>query len=86
MLDRGYVRAYQALVEEKLRARGMDPAVLLGRFSFADQRYRAAATTNENYRALQRKVSEQIAIGKRSGQDVSSMMEESLAFRKNIDG
>jgi seryl-tRNA synthetase len=86
MLDRGYVRANQALVEEKLRARGMDPAVLLGRFSFADQRYRAAATTNENYRALQRKVSEQIAIGKRSGQDVSSMMEESLAFRKNIDG
>jgi seryl-tRNA synthetase len=86
MLDRGYVRENLALVEEKLRARGMDPAVLLGRFSFADQRYRTAATTNENYRALQRKVSEQIAIGKRSGQDVSSMMEESLAFRKNIDG
>jgi seryl-tRNA synthetase len=86
MLDRGYVRANLPLVKEKLRARGMDPAVLLDRFSLADQRYRAAATTNENYRALQRKVTEQIAIGKRSGQDVSSLVAESLAFRKNIDG
>jgi len=37
MLDLGYVRANLALVEEKLRARGADPAVVLGDFNAIDR-------------------------------------------------
>ena len=37
MLDLGFVRANLELVEEKLRARGADPAALLGDFRALDQ-------------------------------------------------
>lgn len=37
MLDLGFVRANLALVEEKLRARGADPAALLGDFHALDK-------------------------------------------------
>ena len=38
MIDLGFVRANLPLVEEKLRARGMDPAVVLGDFAAIDLR------------------------------------------------
>ena len=40
----GFVRGNLELVEEKLRARGADPAVLLGDFRSLDQRRRDAIT------------------------------------------
>jgi hypothetical protein len=51
MLDLGFVRlanrANLELVEEKLRARGADPAALLGDFRALDQSRREAITTSE---------------------------------------
>jgi seryl-tRNA synthetase len=86
MLDRGYVRANLPLVKEKLRARGMDLAAVLDRFELIDKEYRASTTRHEDLRARQRKLTEQIAVGKRSGQDVSSLVEESQTLRNGIAG
>jgi seryl-tRNA synthetase len=85
MLDLAYVRQNLPLVEEKLRARGADPTVVLGDFAAIDQKRRAAITQHEGHRALQRKLSEQIAIGKRKGEDVSSLVQESLSIKTQID-
>jgi seryl-tRNA synthetase len=47
MLDLGFVRANLELVEEKLRARGADPAALLGDFRALDKSRREAITLAE---------------------------------------
>jgi seryl-tRNA synthetase len=52
MLDLGYVRANLSAVEEKLRVRGMDPAVVFGDFITIDQRRRDAITHVETNRAF----------------------------------
>ncbi len=57
MLDLGFVRANLELVEEKLRARGADPAVLLGDFLSLDKRRRDAITQFERKKALQNQYS-----------------------------
>jgi seryl-tRNA synthetase len=44
MLDLGFVRGNLELVEEKLRARGADPAALLGDFRALDEGRRVAIT------------------------------------------
>jgi hypothetical protein len=46
MLDLAYVRANLPVVEEKLRARGMDPAASAGRFLTPIDRHRRAAITS----------------------------------------
>src|ERR1035437_2739755 len=51
MLDLGFVRANLELVEKKLRARGADPAALLGDFRALDQNRREAITTAERLKA-----------------------------------
>ena len=50
MLDLNFVRTNLELVEEKLRARGMDPATLLGNFRELDQERRARITEAERSR------------------------------------
>jgi seryl-tRNA synthetase len=61
MIDLAFVRANLALVEEKLRARGMDPVAALGNFAAVDRERRDAITKNESLRATQRKLTDQIA-------------------------
>jgi seryl-tRNA synthetase len=85
MLDLAFVRANLPLVEQKLLDRGMDPTAVLGRFPDIDQKRRAAITHHEGQRALQRKLSEQIAVGKRKGEEVSSLVQESLSIKTKID-
>jgi seryl-tRNA synthetase len=85
MLDLNFVRNNLPLVEQKLRDRNMDPAAVLGNFAEIDQKRRAAITHHESKRALQKKLSEQIAIEKRKGEDVSSLVEESLSIKNEID-
>ena len=51
MLDLTFVRSNLELVEEKLRARGADPAVLLGDFRALDASRREAITTAERLKA-----------------------------------
>src|SRR5580658_10024485 len=60
MLDLGFVRSNLEFVEEKLRARGADPAVLLGDFRALDQARREAITESEQLTAEINVVSKRI--------------------------
>ena len=51
MLDQNFVRGNLELVEEKLRARGADPAALLGDFRVLDIKRRSAITESEQLTA-----------------------------------
>ena len=72
MLDLAFVRANLPLVEEKLRARGMDPAAVLGDFADADAKRRGAITEVESLKAQRNKLSEEIGKLKRSGADATA--------------
>jgi seryl-tRNA synthetase len=76
MLDLGFVRSNLEFVEEKLRARGADPAVLLGDFRTLDQSRREAITTAERLKARRNELSQQVGALKKAGQDASALMEE----------
>jgi len=85
MLDLGFVRANLALVEEKLRARGADPAVLLGDFRSLDQRRRDAITKAESLKARRNDLSQQVGALKRTGQDASALMEETRVLKDELE-
>jgi seryl-tRNA synthetase len=68
MLDLGFVRNNLELVEEKLRARGADPAALLGDFRELDMRRRGAITASETLRARLKTLSERVGALKKSGE------------------
>jgi seryl-tRNA synthetase len=72
MLDLGFVRANLELVEEKLRARGADPAALLGDFRSLDQARREAITLAEQSKARRNELSDQFAMGMRAGSPPSA--------------
>jgi seryl-tRNA synthetase len=76
MLDLGYVRANLAVVEEKLRARGIDPDVALGDFESADRLRRDAITSAETVKAYRNKQTAQIAEMRRAGTDTTKLAEE----------
>jgi seryl-tRNA synthetase len=84
MLDLGFVRDNLPAVEEKLRQRGMDPAAVLQDFPTLDAQRRQAITEAETTKARRNRSSEEIAKRKRSGQDASSLMAESKAWREKI--
>jgi len=85
MLDLGFVRNNLPLVEEKLRARGADPVALLGDFHSLDGRRREAITQSEQWKAKRNELSQQVAVLKRSGQDATSVMEETKALKDKLD-
>ena len=66
MLDLNFVRGNLGRVEEKLRARGADPAALLGDFRSLDQRRREAITQAETLKARRNELTDQFAMGMRS--------------------
>jgi seryl-tRNA synthetase len=72
MLDLGFVRNNLESVEEKLRARGADPAALLGDFRALDQARREAITLAEQAKARRNKLSDQFAMGMRAGSPSSA--------------
>ena len=67
MLDLVFVRANLEIVEEKLRARGADPAALLGDFRKLDEGRRLAITLSEQAKAELNKLSQEIGQLKKSG-------------------
>src|ERR1035438_9793098 len=69
MLDLGFVRANLEVVEGKLRARGADPAALLGDFRALDQSRREAITTAEQNKAQLNRLSQQVGELKKVGKD-----------------
>jgi len=85
MLDMGFVRGNLELVEEKLRARGADPAALLGDFRSLDQKRREAITLAEQCKARRNELSQQVGALKKAGQDATALMEETRALKDRLD-
>jgi len=83
MLDLNFVRENLPLVEEKLRQRGMDPAVLKD-FHEVDTQRRHAITEVETCKARRNRASEEIAKAKKAGQDASAAMAQSKEIREQI--
>ncbi len=73
------------LVEEKLRARGADPAALLGDFRALDQSRREAITTSEQLKARRNELSQQVGALKKAGQDATAVMDETRALKDELD-
>ena len=86
MLDLAFVRDNLELVEQKLRDRGMNPAEVLKDFREIDTKRRQAITETETLKAKRNAASEQIAKGKKSGQDVTAQINESKELREKIQG
>src|ERR1700719_2482532 len=84
MLDLNFVRDNLALVEEKLRQRGMNPAEVLKDFRALDAERRQAITAAETLQARRNRASEEIAKLKKSGQDASERIQETKELREQI--
>lgn len=84
MLDLNFVRENLAVVEEKLRQRGMDPAAVLKDFREVDTQRRQAITEAETSKAQRNRASEEIAKLKKSGQDASAAMAQTKELRERI--
>src|SRR6185312_12018742 len=89
MLDLAFVRANLPLVEEKLRARGADPAALLGDFLSLDRRRREAITLAEQAKARRNELSQQIGALRKAGSNgtdgAAALMEETRALKDKLD-
>ncbi|MGA2886703.1 MAG: serine--tRNA ligase [Terracidiphilus sp.] len=85
MLDLGFVRGNLEFVEEKLRARGADPAALLGDFRVLDASRREAITTAERLKARRNELSQQVGTLKKAGQDATAVMDETRALKEKLD-
>ena len=85
MLDLGFVRGNLEKVEEKLRARGADPAALLGDFRALDQRRREAITQAEQLKARRNELSQKVGALKKAGQDATAVMDETRALKDSLD-
>jgi seryl-tRNA synthetase len=85
MLDLNFVRANLEVVEEKLRARGADPAALLGDFRALDADRREAITIFEQSKARLNNLSQQVGALKKAGQDATALMDETRALKKFVD-
>src|ERR1700693_4376151 len=84
MLDLNFVRDNLALVEEKLRQRGMNPAEVLKDFRAIDAERRQAITAAETLQARRNRASEEIAKLKKSGQDALAQVQETKKLREQI--
>jgi seryl-tRNA synthetase len=89
MLDMGFVRGNLERVEEKLRARGADPAALLGDFRALDQRRREAITQAEQLKARRNELSQQVGALKKAGpasnEAATALMDETRALKDRLD-
>jgi seryl-tRNA synthetase len=84
MLDLAFVRDNLALVEEKLRQRGQDPAEVLKDFHAIDQKRRAAIKQMEDLKAERNRITETIAKLKKEKQDASAEIEKTKQMREQI--
>src|SRR5271157_1192780 len=85
MLDLGFVRGNLEFVEEKLRARGLDPAALLGDFRALDASRREAITMAEHLKARRNDLSQQVGALKKAGQDATALMDETRGLKEKLD-
>jgi seryl-tRNA synthetase len=88
MLDLGFVRNNLELVEEKLRARAMDPAALLGNFRELDQERRARITQAESLQAERNRLSQEVARSRKAGADstqVAAVMDQTRELKQETE-
>ena len=85
MHDLQFVRANLALVEEKLRARGQDPAALLGDFRALDAQRRERITEAETLKARRNTLSEEVGRKKRAKEDATALMEETRELKEKLE-
>jgi seryl-tRNA synthetase len=85
MIDLGFVRTNLPLVEDKLRARGMDPAVALGDFAAVDRARRDAITQVETLKAQRNKLTEEIAKLRRAGGDAAAQTEQTRVLKTELE-
>ena len=85
MIDLAFVRANLPVVEEKLRARGLDPATALGDFAAIDRERREAITQVETLKAQRNKLTEEIARLRKSGADATAVTEQTKALKSEVD-
>jgi seryl-tRNA synthetase len=85
MIDLTFVRANLALVEEKLRSRGMDPGVALGNFAEVDRERRDAITQVETLKAQRNKLTDEIAKLRREGADATSQTEQTRSLKAEVE-
>jgi seryl-tRNA synthetase len=84
MHDLAFVRANLPLVEEKLRLRGVDPALLQG-FSSLDTERRSAITEAETLKAQRNALSAEFGRLKREGADVSLVAAQTTSLKEKTD-
>ncbi len=84
MLDLNFVRDNLAVVQEKLRQRGMNPTEVLQDFQAIDAERRHAITRMETLKAKRNQASEEIARAKKSGQDASAQIQATKEMREQI--
>src|ERR1700753_4205981 len=85
MLDLNFVRTNLELVEEKLRARGMDPTALLGNFREFDLERRTRITQAESLQAQRNKLSQEVARSRKAGADaaqVAAVMDQTRELKQ----
>ena len=85
MIDLAFVRGNLPLVEEKLRARGMDPATALGDFAAVDRERREAITQLETLKAQRNKLTEEIAKLRRMGADTTAQTEQTRTLKTQVE-
>lgn len=85
MIDLGFVRANLPLVEEKLRGRGVDPAVVLGDFVLIDRDRREAITRVETLKAQRNKLTDEIAKLRRGGADATWQTEQTRVLKVELE-
>jgi seryl-tRNA synthetase len=84
MLELNFVRDNLALVEEKLRQRGLNPSQVLKDFREVDAQRRQAIAAAETLKAHRNRSSNEIARLKQSGQDASLVLAETKNLREQI--
>jgi len=85
MIDLAFVRGNLALVEEKLRARGVDPVAALGNFASVDRERREAITQVETLKAQRNKLTEEIARLRREGADTTALTEQTRTLKAQVE-
>jgi seryl-tRNA synthetase len=83
-----FVRANLELVEEKLRARGLDSATLLGDFRELDRERRARITQAESLQAQRNKLSQEVARSRKAGVDaaqVAAVMDQTRELKQETE-
>jgi seryl-tRNA synthetase len=88
MLDLNFVRGNLELVEEKLRARGLNPALLLGDFRELDRERRARITQAETLQAKRNQLSQEVARSRKAGVDsaqISAVMDQTRELKQETE-